>query len=160
MCQVQSPRRSLPDRCENRQWPRDCIIRRCIAGFAEKSLTRNSRAACRTKFALRPRQSQSVNFSSSLDRRNTWTGQSVPHKTLSATSSIRGSTPSILRRDAGDIHDMFFVPADQKKRLFIHSGLPPCARMITSSGCQCTTSSQSIGCACRFLAPGKIEFPV
>src|SRR5437879_4335171 len=57
-------------------------------------------------------------------------GQSVPHKTLSATSSIRGKYSISFCGGIPEISMyMFLCRRTRKNASFIHSGLPPCARM-------------------------------
>src|SRR5258708_2013842 len=62
-------------------------------------------------------------------------GQSVPHKTLSATSSIRGKYSISFCGGIPEISMyMFLCLRTRKNASFIHNGLPPCARMTTRLG--------------------------
>src|SRR6266849_3173819 len=62
-------------------------------------------------------------------------GQSVPHNTLSATSSIRGKYSISFCGGMPEISMyMFLCRRTRKNASFIHSGLPPCARMTTRFG--------------------------
>src|SRR5262249_28862049 len=62
-------------------------------------------------------------------------GQSVPHRTLSAISSIRGKYSS---RFCGGIPEIsmyiFLCRRTRKNASFIHKGRPPCARITTRLG--------------------------
>src|SRR5260370_29970171 len=95
----------------------------------------NSRAALSYKiflFAAFP-MGRALNFSMfPLISGTPGPGQSVPHKTLSATSSIRGKYSSSF---CGGVPEKsmcrFLLRRPQKKASFLHSGLPPWGRTDT-----------------------------
>ena len=78
-------------------------------------------------------------------------GQSVPKRTLSAMSSMRGKYSSSF---CGGIPEMSRYMLGwrrtRKNASFIHSGRPPCARITIRSGCRYGSSPASGG-------PGRVH---
>ena len=74
-------------------------------------------------------------------------GQSVPQRTLSKISSMRGKYSRSFAGDAADVHVEVFVAADEEEGFGHPDGRQPWARMIGRLGKSTPMSSQKMGWA-------------